>query len=326
MIHIKRIPLLMLLLATAPFAGNVLAHGFAIEQNSIFNPTAFAISSEAAYLDNPQVTPGPSNLFLDEFNPNPNNIGPGLPISVDTLGNNPTNAASYGTFEGFVQQVAGPSGSWPIRSATFNVLSPLYYSDGTGSAACPATPGTYLQFYDAVDGEYAGASQLPSLGGPYINITGTTPFTPGFPVSAEDYHELQKDLYLAAGSAQTYGEYGYAFEVTVSLFSPFDPSDIVMLTSPIMVDEFAMTDPSLNPALDYPANPNGGIYGGDFGDFAPLAQQDAASMFIYDAAMSAAATVPEPSAFILAALSVGFCAVFCLRGRRDPQPARAPRS
>ena len=131
-------------------------------------------------------------------------------------------------------------------------------------------------------------------------------------MSAEYFHELQKDLYVGAGSTQTYGEYGFAFDVAVSLLDPFTFQPMTTLTTAPMVDVFALTDPSLNPALDTELNPQGG----DFGDDAPQSQQDAATTFIYDAAISAAAPVPEPSAFVLAAACLAICGVAGPRMRR----------
>ncbi len=297
MTMMKTIAIALALFSVSLFAHGALAHGFELQQNAYVNPTAFSLFSNQPYLDNTDnPTPAPAgwNLFTDAFDSS---------TTIDTLGNNPTNAASYGTDEGFVQQVAGLNGSAPIASATFKILSPLYYSDGTGSAAQPAAPGSYLQIYDAVFGQYPGASQLPSLGGPYVNVTGSTPSAAGFSVSAEYFHELQKDLYLGAGSTQTFGEYGFAFDVTVSLLNPFTFEPMTTLTTAPMVDVFALTDPTLG--FDAESNPNGG----DFVDDASQSQQDAATTFLYDAALSAADPVPEPSAFVLAVLCCGICGV-----------------
>lgn len=323
MTYIKSILLGLLLLAVIALARDAVAHGFELEQNSYINPTGFALVSNQPVLDNtdgPVPAPANWNIFTDAFNSSatvdPNGISGG--------------AASYGTYEGFVQQVAGPNGAWTIKSATFNIVSPLYYSNGTGSAAQPASSGTYLQFYDQIatggsdpsidPADYPNASPLPTVGnGLYVNLYGTTPSAAGFPVSAEYFHELQKDLYLGAGSTQTYGEYGYAFDVTVSLINPFD-SSIVTLTSPTMVDVFGLTDPTLN--YDAELNPNGG----DFADDAAQSQQDLATEFIYEAATDGPAPVPEPSTFVLAALCVGACGVFGLRQRRTGQLVLATHS
>ena len=164
--------------------------------NSYANPTAFSVASAQPVLDDASVnpTPGPGNLFLDQFDSTANADG------------------SYSTFEGFAQ-TAGPFPAY--TSATFNIISPLYFSDGTDGAV-PASPGTQLHIYDLWAGNpdpttfpHPGAS----AGDIYLN--GTTSFYAGFGVSLYDFHELEKDLYLAPGSTQTYGEYGFAFDVTV---------------------------------------------------------------------------------------------------------------
>ena len=36
----------------------------------------------------------------------------------------------------------------PWANAYFTIVSPLYYSDGTGTAAVAASAGTYLHFFD----------------------------------------------------------------------------------------------------------------------------------------------------------------------------------
>ena len=182
--------------ALAVIAKTAWAHGFDVSVNSISNPTAFSIASAQPVLDNDLVnpTPGPSNLFLDQFDGPPNADG------------------SYPTDEGFTQ-TAGP---FPFyTSVSFNIISPLYFSDGTG-AAVPAEAGTQLHIFDLFAGNpdpitdpHPGAS----LGDLYVN--GSTSFYQGFGVSLYDAHELEKDLYLAPGSTQTYGEYGFAFDVTV---------------------------------------------------------------------------------------------------------------
>ena len=87
-------------------------------------------------------------------------------------------------------------------------------------------------------------------------------------MSLTDFHELEKDLYIAAGSSQVDGEYGFAFNVTATF------ANGTVTTGPL-VDVFA-TD----------IGPNGG-----FATFAdPFAVQDPATLAIYNAA------VPEPSA------------------------------
>ena len=246
----------------------VWGHGFDLSVDSYTNPTAFTIVSNQPVLDDDGTNPapGPGNQFLDAFSGTPNADG------------------SYGTLEGFAQ-TSGPFP--PFTSASFNIISPLYFSDGTGPAV-PASPGTQLHIYDLwagnpqpVTNPHPGAS----FGDVYVN--GATSFYAGFGVSLFDHHELEKNLYLAPGSTQTYGEYGFAFDVTVHF------ANGTTLVSGPMVDVFALditTDPS---------NPGG------FATFAPPAQQDAATVGIYNAVTG----VPEPSALVLAGAAVALCAL-----------------
>lgn len=326
---IRSIYRVLLLFALGLVARDASAHGFELQQDNYFTaPTKFNITSNQPYLDNvpappdnappstPSPTPAPAgwNVFTDEFDSS---------AAVDPYGIS-GGAASYGTYEGFVQQTNG----WTVQSATFKILSPLYFSDGTGSAAQPAAAGTYLQFYDQIatggsdpsinPADYPNASPLPTVAnGLYVNLYGTTPSATGFPVSAEYFHELQKALYLGTlgSETQTYGEYGYAFDVTVTLV----PTELalefnsmlspVTLTTAPMVDVFAMTDPE----------------DGDFGDDALQSQQDMATEFIYEAATSAATAVPEPSTFAMAAVCVAVGGAVALRRRRARQFATVPR-
>ena len=196
---------------------------------------------------------GPENLFLDTFFvQDPPEI----------------NAGQIGTYEGG-PQIVGPSLPW--SNAYFTVLSPLYYSDGTGTAAVPASTGTYLQFFDRFpnnsDGLHPGASNGS------FNLTGSAS-SPGFGISLDDFHEVEKDLFLGPGSTQTNGEYGYAFDVTI----PF--SNGTTLTSAPLVDVFATG------TTDDPDNPGGF-------SLVPDSQQDVATLQIYNSVMAAA--VPEPS-------------------------------
>jgi hypothetical protein len=301
-------------------------HGMQISQNNYpLPPTALMVSSMQPVLDTalnppgqslppaptgqPYATQGPSNLFTDEFG------------STPMVGNG--GATYYETYEGFVEldgvsttynfstgMVASSttSGTWGIQSATFHILSPLYYADGNAIAAAAASAGTYIEFsvnpaeYDADPSAFPSAPL--SDGGPDIEISGSTSVVAGFPVSGSDFHELLKDIYIAPGSTQTYGEYGYAYDVTFTLQQnlPFLPDygDTVTLTTPPMVNVFALTDPDLP--------------GGDYGDDAPYTQQDVATMQIYDAAMASAQAVPEPSTFVLG--GIGFVAFALLAWRR----------
>ncbi|HTU26847.1 MAG TPA: hypothetical protein VMF30_15670 [Pirellulales bacterium] len=236
-------------------------HGFdlSINYDTNGNPASFTAASAQPVLDQDGATPGPANLFLDAFAQTPNADG------------------SLGTYEGFAQ-TAGP---WPLYTATFNILSPLYYSDGTGGPAVPASAGTDLHIYDRYAGNPDPVTD-PHPGASYgdVYVNGTTPFYQGFGVSLYDFHELEKDLYIAPDSTQTYGEYGFAFEVIVSFV------DGPTLSTGPLVDIFA-TDTTTDPD-----NPGG------FATFAPDSQQDAATLAVYDAVMAAA---PEPSSFLMAA-------------------------
>ncbi len=282
----------LLTLAAMLFAQNAWGHGFdlSINYDNNGNPVSFTAASAQPVLDQDGLTPGPSNLFLDAFAQTPNPDG------------------SLGTYEGFTQT----AGAWLPYTATFNIVSPLFYSDGTGGAAVPATPGTYLHVYDLwagnpdpVTNPHPGAS----FGDIYVN--GNTSFYPGFGVSLYDHHELEKDLYIAAGSTQTNGEYGFAFRVTVQF------ADGVTLTTSPLVDIFA-TDTTTDPD-----NPGG------FATFAPDSQQDAATLAVYDAVM---ASTPEPSSLALAALGAVALALPKLRALRrrirrsrgDASPAQKP--
>ena len=221
-------------------------HGFSLVTNSSTNPTSFSVFSAQPVLDNDpsNPTPGPNNLFLDQFRGTPNADG------------------SYGTDEGFTA-IVGPQ---PAHSAaTFHILSPLFFSDGSGPAV-PASPGTRMHIFNLFAGNSDGLHPGASAGD--VNLTGSTSLLPGFGVSLTDFHELEKDLYIAAGSSQTNGEYSFAFNVSATF------ANGTVTTGPL-VDVFA-TD----------IGPNGG-----FATFAdPFATQDPATLAIYRAA------VPEPSA------------------------------
>ena len=258
----------LLTLATMMIAHNAWGHGFDLSVNydGSGNPISFTAASAQPVLDG-DGTPGPANLFLDAFGQTPNDDG------------------SLGTYEGFAQ-TAGP---WLPYTASFNILSPLYFSDGTGGPAVPATDGTDLHIFD----RYAGNPEPvtdphPGASAGDIYVNGSTSFYSGFGVSLYDFHELEKDLYMAPGSTQTYGEYGFAFDVTVQF------SDGVTLTTTPLVDIFA-TDTTTDPD-----NPGG------FATFASDSQQDAATLAVYNAVVGA----PEPSSFVLAVLGAAALAAF----------------
>ena len=139
----------------------------------------------------------------------------------------------------------------------------MFFSDGTGAgptAATAASSGTSINVFDRDVGSFPGAAPG------NVQFSGSTLFVPGYGVSLFDPHELQKQLFLGDGSSQTYGEYGFSYEVSVIL-----PGGQKLTTGPL-VDVFA-TDIG-----------NGGFY-----STAPISQQDTASLAIYDAAIA----VPE---------------------------------
>ncbi len=257
----------ILILTVVLFANRASGHGFTLLSNSSTAPTSFSIVSAQPILDNdPNIpTPGPNNLFLDQFDGAANADG------------------SYSTDEGFAAIVGPQPGH---STATFHILSPLYFSDGTGPAT-PASPGTNLHIYDRFAGNSDGLHPGASAGDVYV--TGDTSVVPGFGVSLTDFHELEKDLYIAAGSNQADGEYGFAFNVSATF------ANGTVTTGPL-IDVFA-TD----------IGPNG-----SFATFAdPFAVQDPATLAIFDAA------VPEPSALVLSALAAAAIGISRLRPLRN---------
>jgi hypothetical protein len=250
----------VLLLTIVLSANRAWGHGFALIPNSATAPTSFTIASEQPFLDQDQIAPGANNLFLDAFDGTPNADG------------------SYATVEGFAA-IVGPQ---PAHSAaTFHILSPLYYSDGTGPAA-PAAPGTYLHVYDRFAGNSDG--QHPGAAAGDVLISGGTSPLSGFGVSLTDFHELEKDLYIASGSSQMNGEFGFAFNVSATF------ANGTVTTGPV-VDVFAT---------------NIGA-GGGFATNASDSLQDAATFAIYSAA------VPEPSALALSIVGVAVFGACYLR-------------
>ena len=160
-------------------------------------------------------------------------------------------------------------GTWPPGNisglptigwtATFNVITPLYFSSGSGGAVA-ATSGTYVEMFDA---DIGSPSYSPTSPG-YVNINGATGFYSGFQVSLQDPHELDKELVLASSSTQTNGEYGFAYDVTVT----FNNGQTV--TTGPLVDVYATAN--FNPSV---------------GDTI----QDAATNAIFNAALNAGVAV-----------------------------------
>jgi autotransporter-associated beta strand protein len=245
-----------LLGASAHFAWG---HGFNIEVNTKGGtPSSLSVFSQEQYFDNLEVPSSisPENMFIEEFSASP---------TSGTLG------TCYSVLHGFCA-TAGPV---PSFTASFNVISPLYFSNGLPCGvnplgpvvAEPGGPGTFLNIYDLWAGNPEPVAD-PHPGASFGNVvvTGTTSFGPGFGVSLTDPHELEHDLYLSATSTQTYGEYGFAY--TVSMY--FRATNTT-LTTPPLVDVYAISDPNL----------------GAFPDTAPYTQQDAASVAIFQAATRA---------------------------------------
>jgi hypothetical protein len=217
-------------------------HGFGLSltYDKSGNPIAINVASQSPYFDNQEVTEGPGNLFLEQFSSTPFSFGDG---------------SFYSAIHGFAQ-TAGP---WPAYTATYNILTPLYFVDGTSITAQLAPVGTYLDIYDAWAGDNSGHPGA-ALGDVYVN--GKTSFYQGYGVSLYDTHELEKDLYI--GSGPRFGEYGFAFNVTIHF------ANGTTLVSAPMIDVFAMSDPGY----------------GNFALNASVTQQDNATAAIYRAGMA----------------------------------------
>jgi hypothetical protein len=236
------------ILAALAGANRATGHGFSLNATSVNGsgtPTAIGATSESPFLDQGAVTAGPANLFLDQFSGIPS-VGP--------------SGTYYPTDEGFAAQTWG---SQPAYTATYNVLTPLYFADGVGNGAAPAVAmpapkGTYVDIYDL----YVGDPGHPGASAGDVFVNGTNSFYPGPGVSLLDFHELEKDLYI--GSGPPYGEYGFAFNVTVRF-----AGGLTVTTGPL-IDAFAVSDNNL----------------GNFAANAPTAQQDAATLAIYKAGMA----------------------------------------
>ncbi|HTU26846.1 MAG TPA: PEP-CTERM sorting domain-containing protein [Pirellulales bacterium] len=256
------------LVAISANAAIAFGHGFSlsVNYNNSFTPVSLTAASQEGFFDTQQVTAAPTNMFIEEFS------------SAET--------GSAGTYmpviHGFVQ-TAGP---WLPYTATYNVISPLYFSDGTINGphntvvATEAPVGTYIDMYDLWAGNPEPTLD-PHPGAAFgdVYITGQSSFEAGYGVSLYDTHEMEKDLYIGSGDA--YGEYGFAFDIVVHF------SDGVTLASAPLVNVFATSDPNY----------------GDFAENASYQQQDAASEAIYQAVMAAAA--PEPSSLSLVAIAAG---------------------
>jgi len=257
----------LILLAVPAFAGTASGHGFDLFLNLANGGYVITPSSEGDQVDsfgtagNLSVTANNKSYAEADY------------LFYSTLNGTPTTTLGqtvYAIPHGFVNH----DGSWPPAilagsptvgwTATFNVITPLYFSDGTAGAVA-ATAGTQIQMYDA---DFGGAIYSGTSPG-YVNINGATPFYSGFQISLQDPHEIEKELILAPGSTQTYGEYGFAYDVTVT----FNTGQAI--TTGPFVDVYAMSDQTF----------------GDFADNAYYLQQDAATNAIYSAATAAGAAV-----------------------------------
>jgi hypothetical protein len=315
---------LFLALAIVASADRLFAHGFNLTANSNSNPTGFSsIISESNFLDQNQdytadptgysqltatygSTPSPyvsssastPYLFNDEFQPTSGSAGlPGSEGSIATSSlaryNANIAAGGYGTYEGF-SVVSNSNVPW--TNATFTILSPLMFA-GSDSSVAPASAGTSMQIYNL----YAGNSDgnHPGAGSGVVTINGTSTMTPShITVSLQDFHELEKDLLLGQGSTQTYGEYGFAFDVAI----PFANGTTV--TTPALVDMFALSDPAI----------------GDYSDNADDSVQDPATLNLYNALESSAAAnlaaAPEPPTALLVVVAAALVACRQVRKRR----------
>ena len=204
-------------------------HGFGVAVSPYADPTTSSVFSEEGYFNNdfygtsPENGVSPENMFIEEFSATPT-------------------SGTMGTYYSVIHGFAATSGPYLPYTATFNVVSPLYCSNGVGCGvnptglvvAQPAGAGTFMNIYDRDIGLYPGASPG------NVIVTGTTSFAAGFGVSLYDPHELEHDLYLSPTSSQTYGEYGFAYTVTINF-----PSTGATLTTVPLVDVYALSDPSL---------------------------------------------------------------------------------
>ncbi len=159
----------------AAVANGAWAHGFGLSLGTDSQNTPIVIipASESTILDSTGDAVGPQNLFTASF------------------GGTPASNGSYGAIHGF----AYTTGPWPDYTATYNILSPLFFSDGTGPAST-ATAGTYVDIFDRDVGLYPGAASGS------VQVNGGGLFVPGYGVSLFDPHELQKQLFLPAGSGR----------------------------------------------------------------------------------------------------------------------------
>ncbi len=271
-------------LGVALGAADAWGHGFELTLN--FNnsgvPVSISSFSQQPILDQdgtapPVGSPMNNNLFLDQFYVSGlNTFTPeGGPNQISTDPDNPNTAllASW-QHAGYYQP-----------TMTFNLVSPLMYSDGIHGAV-PASAGTSMLFSDAADGNpgtsglhatLTGASLPPVAGWQLLSPYDTTLY-------GDAGHEIVKQLTIAPASTQTNGEYGFAFTVTAHFAGG------LTVTSGPLVDLFA--------TLPFGASD---------------AQQDAATLALYAALSPQSLNTPEPASLTLALIAAVALLVF---GRR----------
>lgn len=249
---------ILLLIVVVVQAERALGHGFGLVLATTGNNIPISIESFAEfpgnYMDSNSINPAPGDLFYAPFSyiPDSNSLGTYYPV----IHGSPYAASPFPSF-----------------TATYNIISPLYYSNGVGTlcnqtgpaAAEPASAGTFMTVFDRDVGIYPGAS--PGT----VTFSGTTSFAAGYGISLDDAHELQKDLYIVSGSTQNYGEYGFAYDVTVTF------SGGGTLSTGPLVDVFPLADPNFGR--------------GDFSSLSvPPILQDEATLAIFNAAIKTPAT------------------------------------
>ena len=288
-----RVLRLIATLALALGTSSAWGHGFELSLNFNSNgiPVSISSSSQQPILDQdgtmpPVGSPMYNNLFTDQFYvPGLSTFTPeGGPNQISTDPNNPNTLllASW-QHAGYYQP-----------TMTFNLVSPLYYSDGTnhgGGVAVPASNGTSMVFSDAADGH-------PLTSGLHATLTGSSlPPVAGWqllsPYDATLYgdagHEIVKQLSIASGSTQTDGEYGFAFTVTAHFAGG------LTVTSGPLVDIYAVDSPNL----------------------VSDAFQDKATIAIYNAVTAQSMATPEPASLTLGLLAIVGALLVRRRGKRS---------